>query len=339
MQRSLILRLFVLCVALTLTAACGGPGEPVGEMTVSSDAVTLTYPESTSLDLRFEPASSLEGAVEPRLFVHLLDPDGELVRTFDRVLPFEWRPGQPVEHRVELWQSALVAPLPAGEYSLTAGLYDAAGRRWPLVTTGEEIDDQEYRVATVTVPAAGSAVQVSFPGTWRALEKAGDKQVMARRWLEDGGGIAFGGLSGPLDVSLDVVVPTTQRMEGQRQVLDDGAAAPRVELTSDCAASRTLDEVGDHRIELTLVPPAGATECTVTFDPNYVYLDLESFEKRSVSLERVTYRASASSPSAPPSETSPSEGDAAGEAQSAADAESAAVREPSEELPRRHLPA
>jgi hypothetical protein len=59
------------------------------------------------------------------IFVHLLDGDGETLANADHRPPRptrEWRPGQAIPDRVRL---ALPPDLPAGEYWIEVGLYDA----------------------------------------------------------------------------------------------------------------------------------------------------------------------------------------------------------------------
>ena len=277
-----------------LAAACGGQGEPVATLTVGTGTVHLPYPERATLPVTFAPSAPLEGvAGQPRVFVHMLDAQGKVLRTFDHELPFDWKPGDEQSYDVELWQSAMAAPLDPGGYELTLGLYDGRGARWPLKTTGEEVDEGEYRVARVEVPpqpAPETLPQLAFPGAWKELERSGDRQVLVRRWLEDDGAVELTGLSEPLTVTMELRLPAEQEMTGQRLVLDEGASNPTVEITSSCTRAETrVSGTGSHLVEMTLEPPAGGEPCLVRLSPNFVYLDLQSFDKRAVSLETLTW--------------------------------------------------
>lgn len=282
-----------LCVCwVLLTAACGPGEEPVGSLAVGADALSLPYPSRATLDVTFEPSAELEALEgEPFVFVHLLDEQGQVLRTFDHPLPFEWQPGDSRTYAVELWQSALGAPLDPGTYTLTLGLYDAAGHRWALDVDAQEVDDQEYRVAEVEVPPlADDPVQVTFPGAWSSLERGGDRQVLVRRWVEDGGRIELSGFGDSLDVALLLRIPPEGELQQSRLVLQEGATEPAVDVTSDCADSATrVAGFGSHAVELTLSLPEDAESCSISLEPGFVYLNLDGFEKRSVSLENLTW--------------------------------------------------
>lgn len=282
-----------LCVCLGLLAvACGPTQEPVGSLSVDTDRVTLPYPGRAHLEVTFEPTAPLAGLDgEPLVFVHLLNDEGKVVRTFDHPLPFDWRAGTAETYPVELWQSALVAPLDAGNYGLTLGLYDAAGHRWALDVEAEEVDDQEYRVATVEAPPLPEEpVQVSFPGDWHALERGGDLQVLVRRWLGEAGRIELSNFGDTLDVAFLVRIPAEQELPQSRLVLQEGAAEPAVAVASSCFdGSLRLAGFGAHPVDRVLVLPEGAESCSITLQPTFVYLNLDGFEKRSVSLEKLTW--------------------------------------------------
>lgn len=280
-----------LCVGLAV-AACGPSTEPVGSLSTSPETLSLPYPARVELDVTLEPTAeltALEG--EPLVFVHLLDSRGRLTRTYDHPLPFDWQPGTTETYSVEIWQSALGAPLEPGSYGLTLGLYDAAGHRWALETTEEEVDDQEYHVAEVVVlPLSDDPVEVSFPGAWRALERGGDLQVLVRRWLEDGGEVELANFEGSLDVAFLLRIPPDGELPQSRLVLQEGATEAAVVVRSNCTDGSTrVAGFGPHPMEMTLTLPDDAESCSISFEPTFVYLNLDGFEKRSVSLEKLTW--------------------------------------------------
>ena len=159
-----------------LAVGCGGP-ETSGRAQVAPAQLTLGYGQSQPLRLTFQPLFELDKVHgTPTVFVHLLHPTEKLVRTFDHALPGPWVPGQEQSYEIDLYQSALAEPLPAGSYRLSIGLYDDEyGYRWMLDTGGEELGRREYVVGGVQVPEQGSHPRFAFSGGWRPAEKMPNK--------------------------------------------------------------------------------------------------------------------------------------------------------------------
>ena len=87
------------------------------------------------------------------LFLHLVDSDGQLVAQQDQpplgesAPTYSWQPGQQIETTLRL---ALPSDLPAGPYTLRAGLYNGE-RRLPVSQQGEAVGDFAA-LAVVEVP-------------------------------------------------------------------------------------------------------------------------------------------------------------------------------------------
>lgn len=277
---------------LLLSLSCGPDGQPVAEVRTPSDAqVELAYPGEASLSLGWKPIRALEGSQgAPRIFVHLLDDDGKVLRTFDHPVPFPWRLGEEQEHRVTLWQSALVAPLEPGTYELSFGLYEGE-RRWALETDAAQIADEEYLLGRVEVTAPPQEpLELSFDG-FHLDERSGDRQILIRRWLGgDAGQIELAAFDGALELVVGLRIPDPGRIP-LRLVLDEGAEEAMVRIASGCAEKTvSLSGSGLHDVKLRLRPESPETSCTVTLETNFLLLDVDSLEKRSVSLERLTWR-------------------------------------------------
>lgn len=282
--------LAALGVLALLAAACGGaPDRPVARLAVEPGEVTLPYPGSAALDLAWEPTAPLgEVGGELRVFVHLLDADEEIVRTFDHRYPFAWEVARPLRHRLELYQSYLGPPLAAGEYTLTAGLYDATGRRWALETPGEEVGRREYRIGSVRVESAeagAAAPEVGFAGAWLPLEPGADRQILGRRWTTGPATLAVrGGAGGELVLSLGILDPPA----GGERRLAEGASEATVRVTSDCdGSSHHLAGIGDHEIAVTV---AADGDCSVGIQPNF-QIAWPDGPARAASLENLYWRA------------------------------------------------
>jgi hypothetical protein len=251
-----------------LAAGCGGAEPPVARLALEPGAtpaapgeLTLGYPEVRRVTLVWEPLAALpaDGAGPPLVFVHLVDGAGSVVRTFDHPFPAPWRPGTPVDDAVELYQSALAPPLPAGRYRLTAGLYRPGGERYPLAAEGEEIDGREYALATVAAAEGGAGLPAIEPtGDWLPVEPGADRQVLASRWLAGEGALVVAGAAeaGALWVRLRVPEPESGAV---RLVLADGTAGQQVRLATPCGGAAALvTGPGDHEVELPVDPGAVA---------------------------------------------------------------------------------
>lgn len=273
-----------------LTAGCERtPDRPVARLAASPAAVSLAYPEAAEIELAWQPLVPLgEVDGELRVFIHLLDDEGEIARTFDHRYPFAWEVGRPHQHRLDLYQSVLGPPLPAGEYGLTAGLYDGSGRRWALETTAEEVRRREYRLATVQVeePTAPTRPELGFAGGWLPLEPGADRQILGRRWVTGDAAIdvdTAAGAARELVLSLAILAPPP----GVELRLDEGAGQPAVRVTSDCdGGSHHLAGIGSHEIAVTV--PAGAA-CRVVLDPGFE-LDWPEGPPRAATVEKLYWR-------------------------------------------------
>lgn len=275
------------------TAGCERtPDRPVARLAAAPVEVSLAYPGAAEIELAWQPLVPLgEVDGELRVFIHLLDEAGEIARTFDHRYPFAWEVGRPQQHRLELYQSALGPPLPAGEYALTAGLYDASGRRWALETTGEELRRREYRIGTVRVEEPTPAgrpgpPELDFAGGWLPLEPGADRQILGRRWMTGDAAIGVGmpRSAGELVLSL-AILPPPPDVELR---LDEGAAQPAVRVSSDCdGSSHHLAGIGSHQIAVGV--PAQAV-CRVVLEPTFE-VDWPEGPPRAATLEKLYWRA------------------------------------------------
>lgn len=293
--------LAALVPVLALPAACGGDdAAPVATLSASPSTVELPYGTYRDVVLEWATTAELDGLKgSPRLFLHLLDEDGDLVRTFDQDLPTDWRAGREMRQAARVYQSLLSPPLPPGSYTLTAGLYDGAGNRWALGGLGEPVAAREYRVAAVEVPSGASDLPaVTFSPAWSPNQAGGDRQVVAFRTLAGEGAITLSELSGPGTLWLEVRVPPDRAAGLVRRIVDPpegGDGMPRVTVTSSCSGfeSRISGE-GSHRIEVPVEMQAegagGADEgsCEISLAPNYV-MESESGDRRSINLEVIAW--------------------------------------------------
>lgn len=279
-------------------AACGGSeSPPVARLAVAPTRLELPYGGFADLRFAWTPLSAPEGLEESaRVFVHLLDSEGDLVRTFDHDATWRWRVGQELSYEARVYQSLLAPPLPAGTYEVTVGLYDRTdGGRWGLETEGEQVGRSEYRVATVVVPRpdAERLPVVRFTSSWSPTTAGGDRQVIAFRWLSGQGAMVLEDLPGPGTVWLSLGIPGEVVGEMRRRLVDPptgGAGVPRVDIEATCSGFESqVSGEGTHTVEVPVEPSADA--CEITLEPNFV-LESPTGDQRSVLLEVLAWQPS-----------------------------------------------
>lgn len=286
--------LLLLLPSLALLSNCGGEPRAVATVAIEESDLRLPHRGFASLDLSWRVEQPLVGrSGELRVFVHLLDEPGSVLRTFDHPWPGSWRPPDRARYRVRLHQSALAPPLEPGIYALTLGLYDENGRRWPLRTPGELVDRYEYRVADVHVgPEAGGAPVFQFSPEWLDSEPGRDRQILARRWLGGPGHLRASGLERPGELWLRLELPSPG--SGQQLVLLDGATQQGAVVGSECGEVEVqLAGAGSHDVVLPIERPDGVDSCTIGIVPNSYLLELESAKRRALSLDVLAWRPAA----------------------------------------------
>lgn len=294
-------------VAVSLAAGCGGQQTPVARVTVEPRQVSLPFGQVRPLRLTWTPSAALEGEA-PTVFVHLLDGDRKVVRTFDHPFPQRWREGTPVSYEVDLYQSAMAPPLPAGKYELTLGLYDREGKRWALDGLGEpKAGRNEYDAATVEVPAGNAKPRFNFSASWLPVEPGGDRQVLARRSMASRAAIRLVDQSGPGTVWMVIRIPPTD-LPDTKLVLDRGATAPSVRVVGNCGGGgggeggdegeegqdggteTSLTGPGIHEVELSLDAPPPNGFCRVLLSSNFLLESTTAVgRKSSISLESIAW--------------------------------------------------
>jgi hypothetical protein len=292
--------LLVVGLAAVLAGCAGDSEEIVGGVAAEPTALELTYGTYEPVELTWSPTAELRGGADARMvFVHLVDDEGRLFRTFDHALPESWTPGRGISYPVRLYQSILAPPVEPGDYLLTVGLYDGASRRWTLDPgVGEAVDDGEYALVDVTVPATqGAFPGVVFSAGWSATIAGGDRQVLAVRWLTGEGEIQLTAIPGAGRLWVEFYVPPDE--EGDEWVFDggdDGAAdtggtggrPPRVRVSTTCSDfTAELEGHGAHDVEIPV--DRGADGCSITFAPDFTVSSTD-LDRSSLLLQNVSWR-------------------------------------------------
>lgn len=282
--------LVAVSLAAGLFAGCGGQQTPVAQVTIEPRQVSLPFAQVRPLRFTWTPSQALEGEA-PTVFVHLLDTDGKVVRTFDHPFPQRWRESTPVSYEVDLYQSAMAPPLPAGKYRLTLGLYDKEGKRWALDGLGEPTAGRnEYDGATVEVPAGDPKPRFAFSANWLPIEPGGDRQVLARRSMVSRSAVRLVDQTGPGTLWMVLRIPPVD-LPDTRLVLDPGATAPSVLVVGNCGGTETnLTGPGTHEVEMSMDAPPPNGFCRVLLSSNFLLEPTTAVaRKRSVSLENIAW--------------------------------------------------
>lgn len=312
LSRALVLSLLAL---VAWASACKKNDTPVGKLEAVPAEIALGPAEVQKLRLTWTPSLPL-GADSATVFVHLLDGEKKVVRTYDHAFPQAWTPGTPVAYEVKVFQSAIAPPLPAGKYTLTLGLYGKDGERWALSGMGEPVGRKEYKAADVEVDSQGHGPLFAFAPTWGAVEEGADRQAVARRWMLNRGAIRLTDQRGAGTVWMVVHIPE-DRVDGYELVYDAGATTPMAKAIGNCGSTEmSVSGPGLHEIELPVEAPPPSDFCRILLTTNFQLKPTNPVgTARSVSLENLAWIEGAA---------------AAGTAADAADAADTAEAEPDE---------
>lgn len=269
----------------------------MAEIAVSPAELDLPLATFVELAVRIMPLADLESGAVPRVFLHLVDEPGSVLRTFDHPLPGEFRRGREIVYKVRIHQSAIAEPLAPGLYTLTAGLHDVARGRFRLRSSYPEVARLEYAVAKVRVPQPSpEAPAVRFSPSWLPVEPGRDRQIVARRPLAGAGPGTFqiGPLKGPGEIllRLGLPVPGSGRLERL-----SAETTSKIRLHSTCGdfQAELPGEPGADGSGVEILMPVPATaapvECDVEIEPNFLVRSEDQTEGRSVSLEILAWHA------------------------------------------------
>ena len=180
----------LLVFAASLSGACGSPddGSPFAVPVVSVDRSNVPLGGRLEMAYQFTVLPQIEGLTErPRVRVHFLDPEGEILFTDDHDPPpptTAWRPGGTITY-----QRRVYIPLRpyVGPTSVTLGLYSAAtGERLPLA--GEQIGASGYLAAIIDLVPPHRSSSPTFQSGWHQREHASGR---GWRWSTGEGVRAF----------------------------------------------------------------------------------------------------------------------------------------------------
>lgn len=179
--------------ASLLVAGCGGaePEEPpVATPTVTLDHQLVPIGSPLKVTYRFAVADAARFDRNYKVFVHVLDSEGQGLWGDDHEPPTptsEWKPGQTVEYT----RTVFVPNYPyIGPASIRVGLYEPdSGQR--LTLAGVEGMRKEYEVATLELQPQSENIFLIFKDGWFQGEVAKDNPAVEWQWTTGRATLSF----------------------------------------------------------------------------------------------------------------------------------------------------
>jgi hypothetical protein len=185
------------CVALAALLAASSscsrksdhePAVATPSLTLSHDKVPIGSP--VKLTYKFVVAPDAKFNTDYWVFVHVLDPTGELLWTEDH-LPSpptsSWKPGQTVEYT----RTVFVPNYPyIGEAFVRLGLYDRATTN-RLTLNAQQVGRKEYLVTKFQLQPQSENIFLIYKDGWHPAEVATDNAASEWQWTKKTATISF----------------------------------------------------------------------------------------------------------------------------------------------------
>ena len=182
---------FLGLVCLVIAPACSRKADeapPVASPTVTMSRDRVAIGSPVKFTYRFEVAQNAAIDGDYKVFVHVLDPDGEQLWVDDHspsVPTSQWKGGQ----RVEYTRTVFVPNYPyIGDAHVRVGLYSDE-RRLPL--SGNEVSRREYEVARFQLLPQSENIFLIYKDGWHAAEVAVDNPASEWQWTQKLATISF----------------------------------------------------------------------------------------------------------------------------------------------------
>jgi hypothetical protein len=182
--------LVIVLAAATLPGCSGKKDEtpPVASVSASMSRDRVAIGSPVRFTYRFDVAQNAKIDGDYRVFVHVLDPDGERLWDDDHspsVPTSQWKPGQQVEYT----RTVFVPNYPyIGEARVRVGLY-LDEKRLPLAAN--EVSRREYEVAKFQLLPQSENIFLIYKDGWHPAEVASDNPSSEWQWTQKAGTISF----------------------------------------------------------------------------------------------------------------------------------------------------
>ena len=192
-RRVSVFKCGVVIALLVASISCGRKSDnepPVAtpSLTLSHDKVPIGSP--VKLTYKFVVAPDAKFTTDDWVFVHVLDPTGELLWTDDH-LPAppttSWKPGQTVEYT----RTVFVPNYPyIGEASVRLGLYDRVTTN-RLTLNAPQVGRKEYLVSKFQLQPQSENIFLIYKDGWHPAEVATDNAASEWQWTKKTATISF----------------------------------------------------------------------------------------------------------------------------------------------------
>jgi hypothetical protein len=180
-----------LLFGITTLSSCRGKRDeapPVASVSVAMSRDRVAIGSPVRFTYRFDVAQGAKIDADYRVFVHVLDPDGERLWDDDHlpgVPTSKWAPGQHVEYT----RTVFVPNYPyIGEARVRVGLYQDE-KRLPLA--GNDVSRREYEVARFQLLPQSENIFLIYKDGWHPAEVAADNPASEWQWTQKAGTISF----------------------------------------------------------------------------------------------------------------------------------------------------
>jgi len=180
-----------IAIAASISCSRNADNEPpvaTPSLTLSRDKVAIGSP--VKLTYKFVVAPDAKFNTDYWVFVHVLDPTGELLWTDDH-LPnpstSTWKPGQTVEYT----RTVFVPNYPyIGEALVRLGLYDRVSSN-RLALNAQQVSRREYLVAKFQLQPQSENIFLIYKDGWHPAEVATDNAASEWQWTKKTATISF----------------------------------------------------------------------------------------------------------------------------------------------------
>ncbi|MBI3490989.1 MAG: hypothetical protein HY047_04240 [Acidobacteria bacterium] len=194
-------------------AAPPAPALATPSVKLSRDKTPLGSP--LDITYRFEVARDARFDQDYRVFVHVLDVDGELMWNDDHVPSIatsQWTPGQVVEYT----RTVFVPIYPyVGDATIQIGLYSPSTQKRPPLA-GEDMGQRAYKVARLTLQPQTENIFTNFDTGWNTPEVAEHNAMVQWQWTKKEAALKFRNPKKDCMFYLDVDQPAKSFAEPQQ---------------------------------------------------------------------------------------------------------------------------
>ncbi|OGF64073.1 MAG: hypothetical protein A2Y62_15555 [Candidatus Fischerbacteria bacterium RBG_13_37_8] len=170
----------IICTAFT---GCSRKGDIVPSLKFNKNVATMG--SILKADYSFSiPQNAKIPDYNGIVFVHFIDPDGNIVFTDDHETDkpiTQWKTGDTYSYQRLIYVPAEIL---SGEYTVKLGIYDPEGKKERIPLNAQEINDRSYEVAKLSIKAPLWDL-VKYDEGWHEIERSPEDPFIQWRWTKD----------------------------------------------------------------------------------------------------------------------------------------------------------